>query len=301
MTSFRVLKTFLSVARSGSMSAAADAIALTPAAVSLQIRTLENSLGQVLFDRVGKTIILTATGHQLRGHCEQILDIYERMKDGDGNEIRGQLSIGAVASTIGLLAVATLELRNRYPELKITPDLNYSGDLSMQVTEGELDAALSIKSPRSLPSGILWTPLYTEPLAFIANRNSAKDLTREELISSRLLLRPSRKTHTGKIVERYIRNQKTQVNDFIEVNSLRTIVELVEDDVGIGFLPLQRRASWSRSPSLRIEAIEDSSAMRQIGFYELESRSRLTSFVREALKYQVTCACSGRGAVFPQS
>ncbi|WP_116082150.1 LysR family transcriptional regulator [Tropicimonas sp. IMCC34011] len=284
MSSLRVLKTFLCVARSGSMSAAADEVALTPAAVSLQIRSLEDDLGQVLFDRVGRTIILTATGHRLRSQCEQILGIYEQMKESNGSEVRGELSIGAVASTVGLLAVATLDLRNRYPELKITPDLNYSGDLSMQVMEGELDAALSIKSPRPLPSGLLWTPLYTEPLAFIANRASASDISRDELIATRLLLRPSRKTHTGTLVERYIRDQKTPVNDFIELNSLRTIVELVEDDVGISFLPLQRRASWTRSPSLRIEVIDDCTAMRQVGFYELESRSRLTSIVREALK-----------------
>ena len=62
MPSIRVLKTFLAVAKHGSFAAAGTEIGLTAAAVGLQMRALEADLGQALFDRSGRSIVLNTAG-----------------------------------------------------------------------------------------------------------------------------------------------------------------------------------------------------------------------------------------------
>ena len=73
MPTIRMLKTFRAVARTGSFAAAADKVALTQAAVSLQMRGLEQALGRQLFDRSARQITLSRQGHEIRPKVEQIL------------------------------------------------------------------------------------------------------------------------------------------------------------------------------------------------------------------------------------
>jgi LysR family glycine cleavage system transcriptional activator len=58
----------------GSFAGAADRLALTPAAVSLRIRTLEAELGQPLFDRVGRRVVPTPAAATLAGRIRQALN-----------------------------------------------------------------------------------------------------------------------------------------------------------------------------------------------------------------------------------
>jgi len=77
MPTIRMLKTFRAVARTGSFAAAADKVALTQAAVSLQMRGLEQALGRQLFDRSARQITLSRQGHEIRPKVEQILDLLD--------------------------------------------------------------------------------------------------------------------------------------------------------------------------------------------------------------------------------
>ncbi|MFM8929576.1 MAG: LysR family transcriptional regulator [Betaproteobacteria bacterium] len=64
MPSIRTLQTFLTTARLGSFAAAGQEIGLTSAAVSLQIRMLEQELGVHLFDRNARSVVLNSEGRQ---------------------------------------------------------------------------------------------------------------------------------------------------------------------------------------------------------------------------------------------
>ena len=66
---FSQLKAFLAVAQDGSFSRAAEKLYLTQPAVSKQIQALEEALGMRLFDRVGRSILLTEAGNILHDHA----------------------------------------------------------------------------------------------------------------------------------------------------------------------------------------------------------------------------------------
>ena len=73
MSSLRVLRSFLAVAAEGSFTAAAQRVALTQAAVGLQMRTLEDDLKRPLFTRRGKLVALNEQG---REQIHGIIDSY---------------------------------------------------------------------------------------------------------------------------------------------------------------------------------------------------------------------------------
>jgi len=73
MSNIRFLRTFIAVARYGSFAAAAEKVALTQAAVSMQMQSLEDDLKRPLFDRVGRTNRLTSIGKQVLPQAERIV------------------------------------------------------------------------------------------------------------------------------------------------------------------------------------------------------------------------------------
>ncbi|WP_454695034.1 LysR substrate-binding domain-containing protein [Achromobacter aegrifaciens] len=284
MSSIRFFRTFVSVARSGSFAAASERVSLTPAAVSLQMRALEDDLGVTLFDRSGKIVSLSEGGHRLLPRAEQLLAVYDDLRDGPGgDELVGSIDVGSVGTSMAFLARAVLTLRDSHPKLNVQPVISFSGDLSLRVRAGELDAALAVKNAHKLPSGTQWTPLYTEPFVFIANRQAAGKADVASLMARRLFLRPSRDTHTGALIDTFIRRSHLKFSDFLEINSLRTMVELVHQDVGVTIVPLTRAAHWEEDPRLRVTYFDDPSAQRTVGLFENEARSHLTSALRRVL------------------
>lgn len=79
------LRSFVTVADTGGVTRAAAALNLTQSAVSMQLKRLEESLGQTLLDRSGRTIGLTSAGEQLLSYGRKLMvindEIYSRMTD----------------------------------------------------------------------------------------------------------------------------------------------------------------------------------------------------------------------------
>ncbi|MBU4609792.1 LysR family transcriptional regulator [Achromobacter sp. GG226] len=288
MSSIRVFRTFLEVARTGSFAAASERAALTPAAVSLQMKTLEQDLGYTVFDRAGNVIALNARGHDLLDKARQLVACYESMVNNPANEGEpvGSITVGAIASCMPFLAGAVLELRKVHPCLKINPSISYAGDLSERVRQGELDAAVSVKNAHKCPAGVQWTPLFREPLVLITSV-SARSNDLHKLIRENLFFRITRSTHTGSLVERCMKRNGLQIAEYLELNTLRTIVDMVQQDIGVSVLPLSRNATWQTDRRVRVIPLEDSEAFRSIGLFEREDRSHLTSHVRRNLLRRV--------------
>lgn len=286
MTSLRNFKTLIAVARSGSLSAAADLVSLTPAAVSLQMTALEAELGQKLFDRAGKTVTLNAQGFRAVESAQKMIDLYDRLRLGGGDtaELSGLVSVGTIATAMGILTQAILAIQGEHPRLTFKTAISFSDDLVARVNNGELDAALSPKQSIKLPAGVTWTPLYEEPFVLVANRASSRGIELRELFRERLFLRMTAGNQTGATIDRLVKAYRLPVGRTFELDSIRTMVELAEKDVGITIVPALLGAPWIRSRSLRVEKFEGAHARRSVGIFEGEARMRLTSVLRDHLR-----------------
>lgn len=285
MATIRALRTFLRVAQCGSFAAAAEKVGLTPAGISQQMRLLEDSLGHQLFDRIGKKLSLNERGLRFLPRAQRLIDQFDELisSSDDDDDPVGAIYAEAIASCMSLLVKATLQARERFPRFTIRPAVGYSSDLSARVEAGESDAAVAVRSPRPIATGTLWTTLYYEPFVFIANRQSTKGLSRERLMRERLFLRPSLTTHTGGLIDRFIRDKKMVFGESLEMQLSRTLVELVEQDAGVTIVPLGRYSSWEDNPRLRIEHLDFPDARREIGLMENERKRQLTSHLRHLL------------------
>src|SRR5690349_24450025 len=100
------LQVFLTVAREGSFSRAAERLFRTQPAVSLAIRRLEDDLGQTLFVRGARPVRLTDAGTLLRDYADRLMNLRVELKQGlaDLQELgRRELSRGANAGSIHAL------------------------------------------------------------------------------------------------------------------------------------------------------------------------------------------------------
>lgn len=118
----RLLRYFLTVAREGSITNAANALHITQPTLSRQIHELEEELGQPLLVRGSRSVSLTGEGMLLRKRAEEILELVEKTERevslGD-DVLTGEVSVGA-GETVGVhfLTKAAQELRRRYPEVR---------------------------------------------------------------------------------------------------------------------------------------------------------------------------------------
>jgi DNA-binding transcriptional LysR family regulator len=70
-----LLRSFAAVADSGSFTAAAELVARTQSAVSVQIKRLEEILGRKVFERTSRSLALTRAGETLLGYARRILEL----------------------------------------------------------------------------------------------------------------------------------------------------------------------------------------------------------------------------------
>ena len=250
----RELKTFLAVARHGTFAAAGLHIGLTQSAVSAQIRNLEQALGIRLFDRTGRQATLNPAGQRALPMAQEMLAIFSRMAvSEDVSEFRGELKIGAVATAqTGLLPQALLRLRQQAPGLepKLVPGVSLN--LLSQVDAGEVDLAIMIKPPFELPKELSSTVIRREPFVLIVPLQVKGD-DPLQLLTDQPQVRYDRNSFGGRLVTRFLREQRIEVEVALELDELEAIVKMVESGLGVSLLP--KAGLWLEHP-LKVRVIE---------------------------------------------
>lgn len=168
-----LLRAFVTVAETGAVGVAAARLARTQAAVSMQLRRLEEELGQRLLDRSPRGVQLTEAGHLLLPFAHTIL--------GAGADARRALSAGQVSGTVRLgmledIAVGRLPRALRrfsiaYPQVALEIVVDTSSTLSNRLADGGLDVVVG--DPALVDSVPLLT--WTQPLFWVGARGFSRD------------------------------------------------------------------------------------------------------------------------------
>ncbi|MDR5856459.1 LysR substrate-binding domain-containing protein [Caballeronia sp. LZ062] len=296
MSNIRFLRTFIAVARYGSFAAAAEKVALTQAAVSMQMQSLEDDLKRPLFDRVGRTNRLTSIGKQVLPQAERIVALYDSMRlTGLDDEIAGSVSIGAVDSAMGALASVVTELKGQYPRLDVRLFTGKALALAPQVEAGEIDAAVIVEMAGKTPASLEWTPLYSEPLVAIGS-SASTHTNAADLLANAPFLRFDRAQRTGALIDRALRHNRLAVNEFLELNSLEVIVELVRQGAGVSVVPLLEYGSWASDPALAVLPLAKDTPRRVVGMLErkIHDRHAVMRVVQDSIRARSQAADATR-------
>ncbi|QKF52870.1 LysR family transcriptional regulator [Pseudomonas graminis] len=235
----RELKTFVCVARRGTFAAAGREVGLTQSAVSAQIKNLEDTLGVALFDRTGRAATLNAAGQRAVALADEILQLFGRMGSPDSaNDFRGALRIGAISTAqTGILPQALVLLRSKAPFIEASLVPGVSLNLLSQVDAGELDLAIMIKPPFSLPKELHAEVIAKEPFVLIMPANIQGDDPRQ-ILSDNPFIRYDQRSFGGRRVTQFLRERKLEVQQTLELDELDAIVKMVRAGLGVSLVPM---------------------------------------------------------------
>ena len=144
MTDIRVLQAFITVAREGNISRAAELLNLTQPAVSLQLKRLSDETGLSIFNRNSKGVELTRDGQALLIKAEKVYaalaDFSQSARRIKGH-VSGRLKVGTVIDPnfirLGQFLAAMVE---NFPDLQTQLFHSISGEVAKRVASGQLDA-----------------------------------------------------------------------------------------------------------------------------------------------------------------
>jgi DNA-binding transcriptional LysR family regulator len=239
------LRVFRVVADTLNFRRAADELHLTQPAVTAQIKTLEESLGIALFDRIGRDINLTPAGRTLLQYVRQIEAITNEAVAAlapFGGQEGIELRIGA-SHTIGIYLLPKLlpRLVGEWPKLRIHVLGGSTNEVLQALTTHQISVGL-IESPAFRPD--LKTEVFGEDeLALIVrpdHRWTKKPVLRAaELVQAPILLREEG-SGMRRFVEEYLERNgvlRQQLQTPIDINSTEGIISAVEAGLGVGFAP----------------------------------------------------------------
>lgn len=149
------LQTLRVLYEKGTVTAAAQALHLTPSTVSQQLRQLSRELDLALLEPQGRRVRLTPAAHALLDHANELYAAWERARAdlaAHHEGIAGRLRCCGVSSAIAALAAsAAARLRDDWPQITVTVSEEESEDCFSLLLAGDADIAVLIPTPDSPP------------------------------------------------------------------------------------------------------------------------------------------------------
>lgn len=241
----RQLKAFVAIAETGTFTAGAVRVHVTQAAISMQIRQLETESRTKLFIRAPRRVILTEAGEKLLVRAYAIL----REHDAALEELaaltgahRGRLRIGSASAMVSAdpLPQILRELRKAHPRVETSVVSGTSELLVQQVLAGELDAAFV-----SLPveaRGVQTELLNEDYLVAIASPGhpqAKQKIASAYALAGEKLILGERGGNTRRLIDQFFAHAGVKLKVTMELSRLSAIKRMVEEDMGVGIVPLQ--------------------------------------------------------------
>ena len=290
---FREISTFLQVAQYQSFSKAARHLGYSQAAVTIQIKQLEQELGVHLFDRIGKQISLTHQGQVFYQYAVSIRNELEQAKNAvsDPSTLSGKLCLGTIESICASIFPDLLtEYHRLHPEVTISIVTDSPGVLLDRMNENTIDIVYLLD--RRIYDN-RWCKTLEEPEEniFVASPDHELALVKRELELDEVLRFPFFLTEKDAsyrhMLEQYLASINRSVKPFLEIGSTEFIIHMLLKNTGISFLPkftVQRELQQKQLTALNVRGFQ-MQTWRQIFYHKNKWVTReMQEFLRLADK-----------------
>jgi LysR family transcriptional regulator, low CO2-responsive transcriptional regulator len=284
----RQLRVFAAAARHLSFGKAAAELHLTPPAISMQIKELEDQVGLPLFDRSGRSVALTVTGEYLLVYARKIL---ATLKDAEDAVARfrglqtGRLTIGMVSTAKYFVPRLMARFRAEHPGVEVRLAIGGNREqLAGLLRANEVDLAIMGRPPREMatraepfavhPHVIVTPPDH--PLARIGHAPAAALADYEFLIREE-------GSGTRAAMEKFFADHRLQPRIAMEMPSNETIKQAVMAGIGISFLSLHTIGIELKAGLIAVPDIEDLPVLRR--WYVVNTLAKTLSPAAEAFRY----------------
>lgn len=285
---FRQLRVFTEVARHLSFARAAEALHLTPPAVTMQVKELEAQVGLPLFERSGRSVSLSTAGEYYLVYAKRLL---ATLKDADDAMARfkrletGLLTLGMVSTAKYFLPRLLARFREEHPGIDVKLAVSQNREQLLELLHaGDCDLAVMGRPPREPATRA--EPFAAHPFVFVAPPGhpvqSAGHPPIEVLQPYPFIVRETG-SGTRSAMEAFFRERRFEPRISMEMASNETIKQAVMAGMGLSFLSLHTIGLELRCGLLELVEVEGTPVMRTWNVVHL--LAKLLSPAAEAFRY----------------
>lgn len=233
------IEVFIAIAKNENVNLAAENIHLTQSACSMALSNLENQLGEKLFDRHGKRLILNDYGRALLAKATQLIDqakeLQDQIKLNNQQSLSNHLLIGA-SSTIGnyILPALVGQFLQEHPKAKITLKVSNTKNILQKILRYEIDLGFIEGSCHE--SEIKVTPWKQDELVIFSSPKNElckkTNIKMNDLLKAKWILREPGSGTREKLQEAI----KDPIQPFIELGHTEAVKQAVRANIGISCL-----------------------------------------------------------------
>ena len=242
MLTYSYLRYFWAVAHDGNLTRAAARLHVSQSAVSVQIRKLEEELGQSLFARQGRQLVLTEAGRIALEYADSIFALGDRLTSALGSSrqpSRQTLRVGAVATLSRNFQLSFLAPLLARPDIRLALRSGTLVSLLRQLRDHRLDVLLTnVLPPRD--TDVPWLPqqIAEEPVALVGHRRRVrKRRAWTTLLATEPLILPSPDSAFRGSIDALLDSRHIEPRVVAEVDDMAMIRLLVRENAGLAILP----------------------------------------------------------------
>lgn len=235
------LQVFLKVAKSQSVTKAAEELHLTQPAVSIQLRNFQDQFDIPLTEVIGRKLYVTDFGKEIAEAAENILnqvyaiDFKTRAHKG---ELAGRLKVSVVSTGKYVMPYFLSGFINKHPGVELAMDVTNKTKVLESLDNNEVDFSLVSILPEEFE--VNKVNLLENRLYLVGNRDTRfrKDITPKELFSELPLIFREGGSGTRQTMERFIGRHHLQVRKKLELTSNEAVKQAVIAGLGYSIMPL---------------------------------------------------------------
>ena len=271
------LRSFHLAAKLKSITNAARELMVTPPAVTMQVKQLEETVGIKLMYRDGNTISLTDVGKSVFKSADEIfgkIHTMEKYLTDISVARQGELRIGCTQTPVKyVMPILISEFKTAYPGIRIILEQGTSSEMVKGILDNDIELALMRYQPDD--TKIKVRLIGTEEVIFISAYES-KLLPGNEISVTQLSTLPliAYKEGSGAraLIFDYLRKFKVEPNITLESGSIELIKELVRQDNGISFMGKMAVEEDLKNHAFRAIRILEGSPTIQFGIGYLQRK-----------------------------
>lgn len=288
----RQLNYFIKAAELLHFTDAAAACFVTQSTLSQQVKQLEDELGMLLFDRVGKQVRLTEAGNVFLIHARQIVLDVRKSKEAIfelNNMVVGDLRIGVTYAFSLVLLPALAPFSAKYPGIKISVEYGTAGELEHKMKLAELDVILAFHDQTN-DVGLEMQPLYSSRIMMVVSKKhplaKLKKISLAELGKIELIL-PSKGFSSRDLLDELFSKKKISPIIKIEMNDVHSLLSLVDDGSWATIINEKAILTWDNLVAIPIsgkEYYKQAFILWQKGVYKKKSATLFIDELIDILK-----------------
>lgn len=259
----RNITTFLRVAELQNFTHAAQELGYSQSAVTVQIRQLETELGVPLFERIGRSVRLTAPGQRFLHQAGEIIKAAERAKDAvrAAPQPQGTLRVGTMESLAASVVWRLIAgFHRRFPLVNVVVRTSTADGLQEMMRRNDVDFIYFVDEKRYCPD---WEILLCKPedTVFVASPHSELAHRKEPISLRELLNYPCVLTEAGESYripfEHLLAEHDLDVTPILEIGSTDIVAKMVRENIGYSVLPMYVAADYIKSGELETFTVSE--------------------------------------------